>query len=204
MIRVSWMVATCWLLYAVAALAEGPAHTNLAPATDLPISQLQVSVSSGAKTHQCSRQADLGIHRCSDDVWHFVGAYAGRANGVPIKCLWSHPPKNAETMIMDFNEVELAHEVTAVLALMPGSRSGATVRAKITIDGKFVATLSTSDERKVATLSKTVPAAKAKRKLSIEISAKNNNWRLACLQIHGAYPRALLRAKTALLSHLPR
>lgn len=193
LVTATWAMVACWSLYGVAALAVGSKPVPLAPPTDFAPGVLSVNVGR-SDTPDCKLNSELATHRCSDDVWHFVGPYAGRANGTAVRCLWIHPPKDGKELTLRWDAVELATEVTANLILMPGSNGGATVRASVSIDGEPVGTATTDHERSVGTVTIKVAPSDEPRDLKVVIGSKNNRWRLACLQLYGA--RGGLAART--------
>ena len=182
MVKLTWAVAVLWVLYGFAALALQASPRRLPPPTNLPIERLSVQAESSKEPVDCPREAGSGRFRCHKDVWHFVGPYAGRANGAPIRCLWVHPPKAGHALTLRFDDVPLPGPVSATLALMPGSNGGARVTAAVQINGRSVGAASTEHEREVGRLQAARPA-DARGEVQVRIQAKNNRWRLACLQL---------------------
>lgn len=188
----TWIAVCAWLVIGVVGAFATPKLHKLGPASDLANANLHVTVGHRGKELPCST-TKAGTHRCADDVWHFVGSYADRADGQPFSCLWVHPPKKGKTLTLTWDQVPLAAEVSVVLALLPGSNDGASVRAGVAVDGRARGATSTSHERVVARLSTHVSTVaddpEKLRTLTVSIDAENNRWRLACLQLRARSKR---------------
>jgi hypothetical protein len=137
----------------------------------------------GAADQPCTWQAATGRWLCGAQDFAFVGPYAGLAAGKPVRCLWLHPHAGGATTVVRWSELNLGDHLEARFRLMDDVAGGQPTRLQIFAAGQSLGTLTVNDGRDHPDLDVDLPTGRTKGELRLEISAGNNDWRLACAEV---------------------
>ncbi len=181
-LALSAAIAALWLSL------RAPADAQNAPdATFRAEEHLSTAVVSvrkpGSAEQPCTWQPGDGRWHCGAQDFAFVGPYAGLAAGKPIHCLWLHPHAGNAMTIVKWPELNIGDHLEARLRLLDDVASGQATRLQIFAAGQSVGTLTAMDGRDHPDLDVDLPNGRMRGELRLEISAGDNDWRLACAEV---------------------
>ncbi len=137
----------------------------------------------GSAEQPCTWQPSDGRWHCGAQDFAFVGPYAGLAAGKPVRCLWLHPHAGGATTVVRWPDLNLGDHLEARLRLLDDVASGQPTRLQVFAAGQSVGTLSALDGRDHPDLDVDLPNGRLRGELRLEISATDNDWRLACAEV---------------------
>lgn len=137
----------------------------------------------GTPDQPCSWQANDGRWHCGAQDFAFVGPYAGLAAGRPVRCLWLHPHAGGAATVVRWPDLNLGDHLEARLRLLDDVAGGQPTRLQIFAAGQSVGLLSAVDGRDHPDLDVDLPTGRTRGELRLEISAGDNDWRLACAEV---------------------
>jgi hypothetical protein len=147
------------------------------------LAQAKVTIVRSDRSTPCSWNLQIDRHVCGSENWNFVGVYNGRAAGGAQRCIWVHPgPDGAVTQIR-WHDVELGATASATLMLLEGSGPGDTVNMELKVDDEIVVGLQATGDREVHNKQALLSPGRDRGSITIEISAQDNRWRLACIRL---------------------
>ena len=181
-LAIALALTTLWL--STRGSGESPKSTEATFRAEQHLATATVSVRKpGSPDQPCTWQASDGRWHCGAQDFAFVGPYAGLAAGKPMRCLWLHPHAGGATTVVRWADLNLGDHVEARLRLLDDVASGPPTRLQIFAGGQSVGTLSAQDGRDHPELDVDLPVGKLRGELRLEISAADNDWRLACAEV---------------------
>ena len=175
-------IAATWL--SMRAGAEAPKLPDATFRAEEHLGTATVAVRKpGSPDQPCAWQPKDGRWHCGAQDFAFVGPYAGLAAGKPMRCLWLHPHPGGATTVVRWADLNLGDHVEARLRLLDDVGTGPPTRLQIFAGGQSAGTLTAADGRDHPELDVDLPTGRTRGELRLEITASDNDWRLACAEV---------------------
>lgn len=182
MLALAVAIAALWLAQRHPAEVQKPADATFHAEERLATATVAVR-KAGSPELPCTWQPADGRWHCGAQDFAFVGPYAGLAAGKPMRCLWLHPHAGGATTIVRWADLSLGDHLEARLRLLDDVASGPPTRLQIFAGGQSLGTLTAQDGRDHPDLDVDLPMGHLRGELRLEISATDNDWRLACAEV---------------------